>query len=342
MTHRILVVLTGGTICSTENKEGKRFSDAANIKIVDAYKQSVSPFAQSVIFDTAMPCDTLSENMTVEVWNTLLEFFKAKIDTSLYDGVIVLHGTDTLAFTSSLLGLVLSGFPIPVCMVSAQLPLHHETTNGHANFRAAVELIENGIAPNVYAVYRNSDGVMYTHLGTHLKQCGDYSEDFFSDDAVMLTSGDSATWAGVPFETDTQYYRTLPPLTPCVLYIAPFIGIDYDMFDLTRVKAIVHGTYHSQTVCVERKNGSGDYSPRSILHLADRCRETDTTLLLTPCDKAAYYYESTGDILGHGSFGVYGMTTESVIVKTLVGCALSFCGNELVAFVKRPINREMF
>lgn len=341
MTNRILVVLTGGTICSTENEEGKRFSDAANVKIVEAYKNSASPFAGSVTFDTVMPCDTLSENMTVSVWNTLLGFFKNDVDASRYDGVIVLHGTDTLALTASLFGLTLSGFPIPVCMVSAQLPLHHDATNGHANFRVAVELIENGIAPNIYAVYRNSDGVMYAHLGTHLRQCGDYSEDFFSADAMSIKNTDNATLAGVPFETDTQLFLALPPLAPCVLYIAPFVGIDYDMFDLTSVKAIVHGTYHSQTVCVERKNGSGNYSPCSILHLADRCRSTDTTLLLTPCDKEAYCYESTSDILSGGAFGVCGMTTEAVVVKTIIGCALSLSGENLAAFVSRPINREM-
>jgi len=161
---KILVILTGGTICSSTDEKGQRYSDAENVKIVGHFQNSDSPFSGKVKFDKEIPLDTLSENMTVSKWNTLLETLKA-VKYGDYKGIIILHGTDTLAYTASLLAITLAGIPVPVCLVSSQLPLDKDGTNGHANFRAAAELILNGIAPNVYAVYRNSDGVIYVHYG---------------------------------------------------------------------------------------------------------------------------------------------------------------------------------
>lgn len=342
MNHNsILVILTGGTICSSTNEKGQRYSDAGNVKIIEAFKKSHSPFADKVHFETMTPTDILSENMTLDAWNTLITTLRDQIDWSHYSGVIMLHGTDTLAYTASLLSILLPGITIPVCMVSSQLPLDYEQTNGHANFRASVELIMNGIAPNVYAVYRNGDGVIYVHFGAHLLQCANYSEEFFSVDAMAVPDSDNAQLAGIPFETDNLLLNRVGELTPCVQKIAPFVGINYDAYDLEGVKAIVHGTYHSDTVCVERKNGHGNYSRCSILHLMDRCRNQGIQLFLAPCSPSAYKYESTGDILANGAHHICGVTNEMAYVKTLVGCALSLSNEELREFVNRSINHEV-
>lgn len=338
---KILVILTGGTICSSTNEKGERYSDAGNVKIIGVYKAGNSPFSKTAHFDTMIPVDILSENMTVSTWNTLLDTFRTKVNWSDYRGVIVLHGTDTLAYTSSLLSIALAGVPIPVCMVSSQLPLDHEGTNGHVNFRAAVELIMNGIVPNVYAVYRNSDGILYAHYGAHLLQCANYSNDFFSIDAMKIADPENAKLEGKPFETDELYLNRIEQLEPCVLQLMPYVGINYDSYDLNGIRAVVHGTYHSETVCVERKLGAGDYSSFSILHLMDRCKEYGIPLFLTPCSPTAYKYESTGDILANGASNISGMTNEMAYVKTLIGCALGFGNKELAEFVNRSINYEI-
>lgn len=337
---KILVVLTGGTICSFTNEKGQRYSNAGNIKIIEAYKSSNSAFIDKVDFETIMPTDILSENMTISSWNILLETFKNKIAWNDYKGVIILHGTDTLAFTSSLLSITLAGIPVPVCMVSSQLPLDYEETNGHANFRASVELIMNNIKPNVYAVYRNTDKNIYVHYGAHLLQCGNYSEDFFSQDAVIVDSN-NASFEGKEFETNNLYVNKMSKLTPCVLKIAPYVGIDYDMFNLDNVKAIVHGTYHSETICVERKGGKGEYTNFSILSLMDRCKEKSIPIFLAPCSPTSFKYESTGDMLSAGASHICGMTNEMAYVKTLVGCALDLSQEELAEFVNKNINHEV-
>lgn len=336
----ILLVLTGGTICSSVNKEGHRYSNAEEVKIVEAFRNSSSPFRDAVGFQKKIPLDVLSENMTVERWNDLLNMLKT-VEEDRFKGIIILHGTDTLAYTSSLLAITLAGMKIPVCLVSSQLPLDHTATNGHANFRASVELIMNGIAPNVYAVYRNSDNVIYAHYGAHLQQCANYSDDFYSNDAMAIPNPANASLEGIAFETGCRYVERISPLSSCVLRLMPYVGLDYSRLDLNGIRAVVHGTYHSQSVCVQRGKGMGDYDEASILHLLDVCNRARIPVFLAPCSPEAFRYESTGDALGHGAAYIYGMTNEMAYVKTLIGAALGLRGKELQTFLNTSINHEI-
>lgn len=331
---KILLILTGGTICSVEDEKGERSSDAekAKYKIVSIFKNSNSPF-KGVGFDCRMPLNILSENMTVKTWNTLLDDFRSIEDFSSYKGIIILHGTDTLAFTSSLLSVMLSHLEIPVILVSAQLPLDKEETNGNANFRAATELIMNGIKPNVYAVYRNSDGKMYLHYGSELKQCADYSDDFFSGGSVELENTDNCRYEGKEFSCRCNLLSEIDCLKGGVLRIVPYVGIDYDFYNLDKLSAVVHNTYHSQTVCVERSKKRGEVSNLSFLTFAQKCKEKGVDLFIAPCNSEAYSYESTSDALDKGAFPVSGMTFEMAYVKTLVGVSMELNGEELYKFV---------
>lgn len=337
MTDKILLVMTGGTICSSENSEGKRSSDvkSAQYKILSVFRNSSSPY-RNTEFECAMPLDILSENMTADSWNILLDFFR-NIRSSDYKGIIILHGTDTLAYTSSMLSFILTDFDVPVILGSAQLPLSHEETNGNANFSAAVSLIMQGIEPNVYAVYRNSDGHMYLHYGASLRQCDNYSNDFYSENAVDITGG---FYKGKRFETKNDFLKRVQPFGADILYIKPYTGINYSAYDLSRVKAVLHGTYHSESVCVVRPGGKGEYDETSVLYLLDRCRERNIPLFLSPCSGDAAAYESTGDAVASGALFIKNMTPEAAYAKLSVGISLGFSEKDLSDFLDRNINYE--
>ena len=340
MLKKLLVILTGGTICSSVNEDNERFSDAENVQIVNEFRKSGSRFANAE-FESITVLDILSENMTIDAWNIMLDSLR-NIDMEKYCGVIILHGTDTLAYTSLLLSIVLAGCRVPVCLVSAQLPLCMADSNGNANFRAAAELILNGIKPNVYVVYRNSNGAMYAHYGAHLLQCENYSNDFFSFDMMKIEDTENACLDGKAFESNGYLIEKTDKLSPCVLRIVPYVGIDYGMYNLSGVRAVVHGTYHSDTVCVERSRGQGKITDFSVLSFLSRCKKENVQFFLAPCDALAYSYESTGDAIKNGAECISGMTCEMAYVKTLVGCALGYEGEELCSFINKSINHEAF
>lgn len=343
----ILLVLTGGTICSFTNRSGEQSSDTkkAEALIIKNFREGSSKFRgeEYVSFDPRFPLDVLSENMTLVHWDALLRALKS-YDFSRYDGVIILHGTDTLAYTASMLSLVLSGLCVPVIMVSSQLALYMSGANGNANFKAAVELIVNGIKPNVYAVYRNEEPEgdrMYLHYGAHLMQCANRSDNFYSKDMVAIST-DNAVFEGREWlgKSPILYDEKLDLLSSKVLKIQPYVGLDYSLISLDGVCAVVHGTYHSSSVATNTDFGSCDNSNCSIRHLKALCdnRVPQIPVFIEPHVKTTY--ETTGDALREGILPIGGITSEMAYVKVVVGCALGLRGEELYNYVKTNVNNE--
>ncbi len=346
--HRILLILTGGTICSFADQENEeRVSDVALAQtlIVQNFRNSSSVYREeaSVSFDPVCPLDVLSENITTTHWNTLMDAMRT-YDYTKYDGVILLHGTDTLAYTASLLSVLLAGLPIPVILVSSQLPIYMEQANGNANFRAAVELILGGILPNVYAVYRNREIVngkdthtMYLHYAAHLLQCANGSENFYSCDMIALDQNPAV--AKGHQSKGTPILKDCGELSDCVLRITPYVGINYRNFNLRGIRAVLHGTYHSYTLAVDAPKNSRS---QSVLSLKSRCdrHKPPIPLFLEPCNEDAYSYETTGHILRSGARGVFGMTSEMTYVKLLIGCAMGYSADKLEGFLRTEINGE--
>ena len=338
----ILLVLTGGTICSFTNDNNERASDTkrAEALIVESFRRGESPFRseECVKFHSVSPLNILSENMNIGCWNTLIDELK-KYDYSAYDGVVVLHGTDTLAYTSALLSILFAGADFPVFLVSSALPLTEEGTNGNANFRAAVELILGGIKPNIYTVYRNYEksgaGDMYIHYASQLLQCENYSTNFYSKDMTKIEES-APRFDGVDTKRGNIRLYSSPRLSDSVLKITPFVGINYDRYSLDGVSAVLHGTYHSSTLATDGEGAS------SALSLLDRCKEHKPPIpfFIEHCDADAYDYESTGRALRAGALAVFGMTAEFTYVKLLYGASLGLCGGVLSDYMREEINGE--
>ena len=333
----ILLILTGGTICSFADERGERVSDTdrAQYLIVEKFRKSVSEYAERTEFDIKRPIDILSENITVSHWNKLISELKS-VDFEKYDGVIILHGTDTLAYTASLLSVLLDGINVPVFLVSSQLPIYMEGANGIVNFISAVELTARGIAPNVYVVYRNlaeragERGGLYLHTASELRQCAEGSNNFYSKGMTELDT-DSPRAEGVRSTKREMPLYSAPKLRDCVLKIEPYAAMNYSHFSLRGARAVLHGVYHSQTV------SAAGGSRSSILSLIARCRakKTPIDVFIAPCDKGSYDYQSTGDALRAGASAISGITPELAYARLLIGCSAGLSGEELCKYVNK-------
>ena len=344
--NNILLILTGGTICSFENEKGEQTADTSKAKalIIQKFRESDSLYANEKVtaFDCKMPLNTLSENITAEDYKTLIAAIKS-YNFSLYNGVIILHGTDTLAYTSALLSLVLANTEIPVILVSSFSPLYEKNTNGNENFKTAVELIAKGLTPNVYAVYQNVERIngntcrkMYLHYASHLKQCENGSNNFYSADMCEIADNDTIPELKKASGKNMLCYD-YSALCSFVLNIEPYPLIDYSRFSLKDIKAVLHHTYHSGTVAV---NGN---SKNSVLYLKQLCdnNEPHTELYFEGVNKnCSYLYETTGELLRNGVGTIFGTTKEMAYIKLLLGCAFGYTGKELQEFIHTEINGE--
>lgn len=337
---KILLLLTGGTICSfgdENNRNRETNMERAERLIVSNFRASGSAFADRE-FETVQVLNVLSENMTVAHWNTLIEYLKG-VSVREYAGIIIAHGTDTLAYTASLLATVLQGITCPVILVSSQLPLDCPDANGNENFAKSVELIDTGLTAGVYAVYRNTDGRTYLHYGDHLKQCAPYSEDFYSCDMREVSVGGAATEktsveehfakeAAASQAEGSSVLSSVGALEDTVLLIHPYVGLNYDRIRLEGIKAIVHETYHSETACADGEGNS------SLVSLLKRCESVDVPVFLTPMESGDGIYVTANRMQEAGGVPVFGETTECVYARCVVGLAMGLTGRELCSFVR--------
>lgn len=350
--EKILLILTGGTICSFSNSEGEKSSNAMQAKrlIRELFEKSDSKY-KNVQFDDVMPMNILSENMTLDRWNEIIKKMKSyKMED--YKGVIMLHGTDTLAYTASIISLLLSGLTVPFCLVSSQLPLYEKEANGSDNFRVAVDMIMNGIEPNVYVPYKNMDGKMYVHLGSHIRQCPNLSNDFSSADPWFIEDIKNINIKGAGFESNTMLINEIESLKPSVLKISPYVGLDYSKINMDGIEAVVHGTYHSQTLCVEKNNENEETTNFSVFSLKEcfakeNANKNKVPLFLETCNyklnEGQSCYETTAEVVKNGAIPIWGMTCEMAYAKVLVGVALGYKNDDLKNFVlNNRINGEFY
>ena len=133
----ILLLTTGGTIASVEGGQGlePHRSDVMNREI-----QLLRTYYQITVRDV-MCLD--SSNMQPEQWQEIAAvIYESRND---FDGIVVSHGTDTMAYTASAVTFMLPGINLPVVFTGSQLPLLDILSDGPDNLRTAFAMAASGI-----------------------------------------------------------------------------------------------------------------------------------------------------------------------------------------------------
>jgi len=135
---RILVLYTGGTIGMVESEEGY-VPGSGTLQALMAERPSFQaddvPAYEVREFDPLLD----SANMTPDHWLRIAEVIRDRFES--YDGFLVVHGTDTMAFTASALAFVLHPLDKPVVLTGAQLPLDETRTDAPGNLLTSLLLL---------------------------------------------------------------------------------------------------------------------------------------------------------------------------------------------------------
>ncbi len=347
---KVLVIMTGGTICSARgnNRLNDLDTDNAVLTLLSMYQEQTGDYDKEIL--TASPINTLSENMTIDKWNLLLSELAKYKASKEPEGIIILHGTDTLHLTAPLVAEYMKGAKVPAILISSQRILEDPEANGVMNLMVGMKLIELGI-PGVYVPFRNMDGRMFLHLAEDLEECPDYSEDFHSRTEMLLdmtkpdygiglhnldklyrndindkidggkTDSDTALFEAkkdISYVFDNEVFSDDNILTNSVIYIKPYVGIDYSIFRLDNAKAVLLNLYHSSTVRTE----GGDMDKTSAMYLLKECKQRDIPLYIFPCESGAYRYASTKPLLDGSAIPLYGGTWERNYIRLLMKYSL--------------------
>ncbi|MDR1965683.1 MAG: asparaginase [Synergistaceae bacterium] len=134
----IRLISTGGTILSQMGGRGLAPTGDAG----DAADEMRSRFpSHSFSLDTVMSLD--SSNIQPEHWQEIADAVYRSYEGS--DGFIILHGTDTMAYTSSALSFMLRNLGKAVTLTGSQIPLEDPRSDGWLNLAVAVAAVEGGI-----------------------------------------------------------------------------------------------------------------------------------------------------------------------------------------------------
>ena len=132
---RILLLSMGGTIASAPTESGlsPAFTPDEMLKLI--------PELETIcIIGTEEVASLDSTNIQPEEWKELAKRIYSHLDE--YDGFVVSHGTDTMAYTAAALSYMLKGLKKPVILTGAQLPIDYPGSDGKDNllnaFRAAI------------------------------------------------------------------------------------------------------------------------------------------------------------------------------------------------------------
>lgn len=135
MSPRILIIYTGGTIGMIEDPATK-----ALVPFNFNHLMENVPKVKMLNFDIhniqLRPID--SSNMRPMYWQEIARYIADNYDN--YDGFVVLHGTDTMAYTASALAFMLQGLTKPVIITGSQLPIGEVRTDGEENLITALQI----------------------------------------------------------------------------------------------------------------------------------------------------------------------------------------------------------
>lgn len=198
MKH-ILLIATGGTIASRPTENG-----LAPQLLADDILCCVPALGSLCRIDAVQPMNIDSTNMSPDCWLALADCLRAHYDQ--YDGFVIAHGTDTMAYTACALSYLVQRSGKPIVLTGAQKSIYVQDTDARRNLYDAFVAAQDDNLAGVYIVF---DGRVI--LGTRARKTRTKSMNAFSSidypDVALIRDG-----------RILHYIRQPRPQTPPAFY----------------------------------------------------------------------------------------------------------------------------
>ena len=143
---KILLIGTGGTIASGRTEEGlKPILTAEDIL---SFVPDVKSFCE---IDFLQVCNIDSSNMTPAIWSEIAGTIRKQYDR--YDGFVITHGTDTMAYTAAALSYMVQNSRKPIVLTGSQKPIEREESDARRNLRDSIIYASDEDSQNVVLVF---------------------------------------------------------------------------------------------------------------------------------------------------------------------------------------------
>jgi len=174
---RVVIMSTGGTIASRVDYRTGAVRPALSASDLYGVVPELSGIAR---VETKILFSLYSENITPKHWGEIAKAVAEQIALGV-DGVVIAHGTDTMAYTAAALSFALQNLPIPVLVVGAQRSSDRPSSDAATNLIGAVQFAAKApFAEVVLTMHETvSDTAIVAHRGTKVRKCHTSRRDTF-------------------------------------------------------------------------------------------------------------------------------------------------------------------
>jgi len=301
---QILLIATGGTIAAVQTEDG--LSPSISTEEMIAYVPELHSICN---LDAVQPLNVDSTNIQPEEWCELAKIIKENYEK--YDGFVITHGTDTMAYTAAMLSYLIQKSTKPIVLTGSQKPINLDITDGKMNLRDSVHYACNG-NPGIYIVFNGK-----VILGTRARKTKTKSYDAFESinfPTAALINGQHITnfYRCAPKNDKPEFYTDLFP-NVFLLKLSP--GMEPDVLDYIsdKYQAIVIESYGTGGIPFADK--------RNFLKKLKTATEKGkfiviaTQVMLEGSDLGAY--EVGSKVLQYNVLQDYDMTIEAAITKLM-------------------------
>ena len=137
MKKKILLIATGGTIASKYTDDG--LSPQISAEELLEYIPAADEFCT---IDTIQPFSLDSTNVCASHWLELAKLIEKKYE--FYDGFVICHGTDTMAYTAAALSYLIQNNRRPIVITGAQKPIDLAITDARSNLLDSLRFASHG------------------------------------------------------------------------------------------------------------------------------------------------------------------------------------------------------
>ena len=151
MKKKILLIYTGGTIGMIKHKIKKTLVPFNFDKLLETIPEIKNEQINLDNISTKKPID--SSDMTPNNWVEISNLIKNNYTS--YDSFVVLHGTDTMAYTASALSFMLNNLDKSVILTGSQIPIGERRTDAKENLITSIEIAASGRINEVCIYFEN-------------------------------------------------------------------------------------------------------------------------------------------------------------------------------------------
>lgn len=304
---KILLIQTGGTI-AMQMKKGRHGMVAAEFDM-DKVHQQIPEISQIAEITSHPIFFEDSSDLNPTHWKLLADCVSTHYND--YDGFVILHGTDTMAYTASALSFAFENLSKPVIFTGSQVPLSNIRSDALRNLINAVEL---ATLPFLDVAICFNDHLYRANRSTKIS-----IDDF---DAFASPNFHHLAEIGVSLTVNQKYdlpfdsFESNPEFDNRVHLIKLFPGLRPEYLpepDITKVRAIIIEAF-----------GSGNFPTKgdfNLLPYIERCSENEISVIMasqTVYDSVDLTkYEGGRKAAELGAISTKNMTTEACITKAM-------------------------